>query len=356
MALTVVQTIAPCVNYGEWNGDIEPYNPYLVTAPRHYMESINSISSFFYEPGNDILVAYVTLDIIYWPGWAVFLYKWDAGTGDYLGRQVVWSPYLRNAGIGSYNKIFGEMSSDSHYHLYELNWQTLQHEGGIVIDSSSWPSPGLQGAAVINLEDNLLVGINSLDLLVWSLGSSPAVQGQLRLPNTLAYLAYENRDNCWVIMQGGLIAKANYKRTPPRWEMLSAVQNPASDATNYLCLYDTKRLRLVVLRQRPDAADGACRCQLEFYRPIYQATSITDPVPISPLRPGGPVQFVSHLLGAAGEGVSSRTLNASLVSPAVGQLLSPSATVELNGAAVLHYVANQAGDDTLQLSVEDLVQ
>ena len=228
--------------------------------------------------------------------------------------------------------------------------------GGWSIDPSTWSPNVSLSNSIVNREDSLLVGVNTvsgIDLLVYSFAGTPALRGQLRLPDYLGALTFEDRNNCWIITQQGLIAKARYNCPVPRWEMLSAVQDPTSDATSYLCAFDTKRHRLVVLRCRPDAADGSCQSQLEFYWPVYQAATITDPVPLTPLRAGQDISFLAHLIGGAGEGVASRLLSASLVAPAIGQIKTPTVAVNQNGVATVRYAAAQAGDDTLALSLED---
>lgn len=357
MALQVSQAPVTLLTYKAWDNRSPSYHPYLVTPPRVYTEALTSVMDFFYEPGNDYLVAYSFLDIIDWPGWAALRFTWDAGSGKFLGRADAIAgnmAYAGGLGLGSYKKIYGMNTSD--YQIRELDWDSLGYGGGWSIDPSAWSPTVDFGRAMVNREDSLLAGIDAAtgrQLLVYSFSGTPILQGQLHLPDSLGYLTYEDRYSCWIITQSGLIAKARYNRTPPRWEMLSAVQDPTSDATAYFCAFDTKRKRLAVLRQRPDAADGACQSQLEFYWPVYQASAITDPVPLTPLRAGQDVKFAAHLIGAAGEGVASRTLNVSLASPANGEIRTPSAPVDLNGVATILYRASQAGADTLQLSVED---
>ena len=155
-------------------------------------------------------------------------------------------------------------------------------------------------------------------------------------------------NHLWLVTQDGLIAKANYRLG--RWEMLSTVQDPAPDALNYLCAFDAKRNRLAIFRQRPDAADGACQCQIEFYRPLCRVGRLTDPVPVSPLRAGTKVHLVAHLVGDSGEGIGGYLVNGELLDPAQGTLLTPVAGTELCGAVTFKYQAPAAVEDTLKIS------
>lgn len=356
MALWPLATVPNCLPYTEYTGWAPGfpgsfYQSQLITPPRHYAESIDRFTHFFYEPSNDALVAFAWLDVIWWPGWAVSWFKWSASDGSYLGRGSAnfWNmTYASGVGMGSYNKFFGFWVADSH--IYEFDWQGLYPNGGWGINPTTWRPPSTFGQVVVNLQDNLIAGVKDWSLDVWSINGAPYLRGSLRLPNTLGALTYESRENCWIITHDGLIAKANYRVNPPRWEMLSAVQNPSPDATNYFCAFDTRRNRLAVLRVRPDAVDGACQCQLEFYRPLYRVAGLTDPVPVSPLRAGQVTRFVAHLYGDAGEGVASHLVNAALAAPALGEVVIPVAGSELNGAVTLGYQGGAVGSDTLQLS------
>lgn len=350
MALYPVAAVSPCLSYNLWNG-VQPqylYNPYLIAPPRIYAEEISGIAQFFYEPGNDLLVAYIMMNIIDWPGWAVYRYTWQAETGAFKEKvkKSVWLAWINHAGNGSLNKIFTTRRDGSL--IQEVTWDSLAYQGGWQADPSAWNPSTLFNYAVVNLQDGLLAGVSSWSLDIWNISGTPSLKGSLRLPNTLGYLAYEDRRHCWITTKDGMVAKANYRI--PRWEMLSAVQDPSPDAINYLCAFDTRRKRLAVFRQRPNAADGACRCQLEFYRPIYRVAGLTDPVPVSALRAGERVRFVSHLYGDAGEGVAGYMVNAALEAPALGEVLTPRGAAELNGAITFRYQAPAPGQDTLQLS------
>jgi hypothetical protein len=350
MGLWPLSALAPCLSYHPWGGMAYPYNPYLVTPPRIYDEAIRSISDFFYEPGNDILVAFMQFDINAWPGWAAYRYKFNADTGAFIERQaasIYTMAWHNHAGVGSCNTIFTTMRSSTTIH--QVPWDTLTPQAGMwQADPHTWNPASTYNFALVNLIDGILAGVSSWNLDLWNLNPTPRLRLSMRLPDTLGYLAYEDRNNLWLITHGGLVAKANYRLG--RWEMLSTVQNPSPDAINYLCAFDTRRKRLAVFRQRPDAADGACQCQIEFYRPLCRVGLLTDPVPVSPLRAGEKVRLVAHLVGDSGEGIGGYLVNAELLDPAQGECLTPVAGTELCGAVTFRYRAPAAGTDTLKIS------
>ena len=130
MALWPIKAISPCITYELWDGVRHPpfeYNTWLITPPRIYDEAINNISHFFYEPSNDTLVAYITFYTYHYPSWACYLYRWNAETGAFLGRQtasIFAAAWANHAGVGSYNHIYTTMKTGSQ--IYEVPWDTLQ--------------------------------------------------------------------------------------------------------------------------------------------------------------------------------------------------------------------------------------
>ena len=108
MALQVSQPPVVALSYTPFGGQPPAfaYNYFLITPPRHFIESIGSFNFFFYEPGNDYLVAVCFTDCIYWPGWEMLLFVWDAGSGALLQRQTTGNPQINNPCLGSYNKIY----------------------------------------------------------------------------------------------------------------------------------------------------------------------------------------------------------------------------------------------------------
>jgi len=372
MSLWHVQTVAPCMEYIElgracytttpplWGPDGLIYNGHLITCPRHYKQTTNDVANFFYEPGNDRLVAHIILSTTYWPSWDVQRYEFSAEDGSWLNREEVlarqafigiWgAAWTRDGTMGSFNKIYACRNSETA--IREISWRTAEPvSGGWWVDPYTWNPKSIYGFAVVNRVDNHFAGIGSWTLDCWrNLGATPERFGQLRLPNTLGYLAYESRNYCWVVTKDGGILKADYQ--VPRWEMISTVQNPTADARNYYITYDTRRKRVVVFRWREDAPDGACRNQLEFYYPMVEAGQLTQPVPVTSLRAGNRIILAAHLIGDAGEGVTPYTVEGELIEPVEGRLVTPFSGTELNGRVCFQYQApDQACTETLMLQV-----
>jgi hypothetical protein len=350
MSLWPIKTVTGIIEYGLCDGGGGAYAPDLCVEPKIYKESIDVIHHFFYEPSNDLLIAYILFRQKAWPGWGVSRFEWSAETGEFINRASVsiWTvSWNLHAGIGSYNKTFCVRPYD--WKITEVPWNTISWTSPMwSMDMATWnPNPQLR-YVVVNLQDNLIAGIKDWNLEVWDISGTPTRRGSMRLPNVLGYLAMESREICWVITKDGIILKANYKDNPPRWEMITSIQNPSPDAINYFITWDQKRGRVAVMRQRPDAADGACQCQFEFYRPLIKVVDITEPVPVGRHRAGDLTEFVAHLYGAAGEGITPYRVLGSLQTPALGSLLRAEGVSAVNGSISLLYRApDEPGEDTL---------
>jgi hypothetical protein len=353
MALQLIKEVPNCFPYTLWDGVPAAYNAYLVAPPRIYQEEIGGISLFYYDPARDRLCVWAVLNTYHWPGWAVRRYDFDAETGAFLGSTgenigpIAWVAY---ASLGSYGSIYTTWRSE--FAIKEVNLDNMSHDAGMwSIDPATWSPPTIFSKAIVNREDGLIVGVLDWNLEIWDISGAPVKQGSLRLPSTLGYLAYESRQIGWVITANGLVGKFNYFMNPPRWEILSSVQNPEPTTKGYYVAFDTKRNRLAVLRWLPDAVDGACQSRLEFYRPLYLVAGLTDPVPVTKLRTGEKVRFVAHLYGSSGEGVSTYPVRGALTEPAAGALLTPITMAVQSGAATLRYQAPEAAaTETLALS------
>jgi len=252
--------------------------------------------------------------------------------------------------MGSFNKIYACRNNETK--IREVMWEYAEPAtNGWWVDPYTWNPKSIYSYAVVNRIDNLMAAAANWTLDCWrNISTTPERFAQLRLPNVLNYLAYESRNYCWVITQDGVICKADYQI--PRWEMISTVQNPEADALKYFITYDTKRKRVVVFRQRPDAADGACQHQLEFYYPMVKAGQLTQPVPVTSLRAGNRIILAANLIGDAGEGVTPYTVAGEMLSPVEGRLVTPFSGTELNGRVCFQYQApHQACTETLGLKV-----
>ena len=383
MSLWPLFTVAPCLNYLDAGSCVPPpgpkvpsifgaylwfhgaYNPYLLTCPRHYDYTILGADHFFYDAGSDTLVLQSRLALSVWIGWMVKPYHFNASDGVLLGEDAfeptggvsgLFGPiYSRSAAVGSYSKIYapyyGTGNANDNY-IREINIDNMEPiVNGWKVNPYTWNPSRLYSFAIVNREDNILVGGTGNTLDCWrNINTAPEIFAKLTVPGIISYVAYESRKYLWVITTDGIILKANYQI--PRWEMVSTVQNPTEDTLRYLITFDTKRHRVVVFRWRADAVDGASRNQIEFYFPMVLPAILTQPVPVTSLKSGKRIFLVSNLIGNAGEGLTPYTVNGVMKAPVEGYLITPFSGTELNGRVSFQYQPpRSACEETLQLSV-----
>jgi hypothetical protein len=384
MSLWAVQTIAPCMSYvdnvvcnqvavprtwtgSQWQGT---YNPALLVCPKHFNQTMQSSRvKFVYDPSADAYKMFAMLSCTPWPGWDARRYEFSADTGEWLNEEDVlghvnmgdgesfvgvWGmSYTNQLSMGSYNKIYATRAETTA--IVEINANSLERvTGGWSADPyKDWSPKTVYAQAVVNRVDGYLAGATAWNLDCWrNIGTTPERFGTLKLPGELSYMCWESKNYLWIICKDGVICKVDY--TVPRFEMLSAVQNPESSALGYAIAFDTKRRRLCVFRVMPDASDGACQHQLEFYYPCVQPQRITAPVPVTSLKATGKeITFVSHIIGDAGEGCSPLNVSAELSGVENGSVKTPVSSSELNGRVTHRYQCPDEGaTDTILLSAE----
>lgn len=364
MSLWPVGVASPCMQYipraGGCVNEIPPgmffYHPELIICPKKYIQGKFRAKHFYYDQGADQYRAIFLGDLAGWPGWDARRIDFEASTGMAIGDPSkapfvgVWgTAWTGLSVIGSYGQLWG---IDPLAVFHTLNPLTMEPAAGsIAIDTRTWTGRPQYSCAVVNTMDDFFAGVSSWVVDCWEGMLTPqrVRVGRLRLPNVLGWMTYESRNYCWFVTKDGFILKADYRI--PRWEMISKVQPSAEAAVGYACAFDTKRKRLAVLRMLNDAADGACRHQIEFYYPMVKPAFLTKPVPVTSKRAGRRVVLVANLVGDAGEGITPYTVDAEMVAPVEGRLVTPFSGTELGGRVSFQYQApDEACEETIKLT------
>ena len=348
--------------------DIRPFPDFNEDWTGIYDDPVDSLHRFVYDEANDRFVVGAVYNVSHGISiWPVNLY-FDGETGAYLGGEsapwnlwqllgylpMIWSP-------GSFGKIYSTAIDYVFptYMLCEIDISTRLPIIAMTVASNTWNpvsyfsicSYCMERQEAIIVESNPF-GTNEIEVWDCSNPLIPVQKSKLVPPGIVSNLCYENKELMWLVTEDGIIGKFNYELDSPRWELLSSVQDPGGDTLGYQITYDSKRKRVVVFRIRADA-DGKNQSSIEFYRPYYVPSQITDPVPVNKLVGGYDVDFVGHLLGSAGEGVAAQTVIPSLSVGANGSLLTNVAPTSLNGSFLVRYqVGNSLYTDELELSAD----
>lgn len=332
------------------------YNPSLVTCPRKYPATVSALSHFFYDPGSDQLYMHVQYTTSWWPSWDTRALIFDADSGSWQNRDSVlgldsdsycgiWGvAWTSCASVGSYGRIFGSDLGT----LKSLDPLTSRPDG-VWTAPSGLPTTVLTGAVVNIIDGYVAIGSGGTLDFYRNINTAPEKFETIYLPAWIDSMCYESGEILWAICRHGEIFKINYQI--PRIEMVSSVQNPDATALGYRITFDTTRHRVIVCRWLPDATDGACTSQLEYYYPMSAAATLTKPVPYTSLKTNSRIGFVAHLIGSQGEPITPWGIAASLAEPAAGQIVVPSVTTGVGGRALIEYKSSATGcTETIQLS------
>jgi hypothetical protein len=356
MALELIDTVAPCFDYQPYTGNpggYYVYNSGLITPPRQYVETINYLKQFFYDPVEDLYVAFASFSYAFWPSWRFYRIVWDGSDGalntEYTtgNAALIFSHWTNQVSVGGYDKFYA--TGNSFLEVKEIDWQAQTWTGWKCYDWAG-RNPSVFSHAIVNRTDQIVAGIGSSPMLyIYNYGTQELL-GKVAILDHGQYMTYENDQLLWITHASGQLAKVNYQTR--RHEMLSRVAGVSADDITYLCAFDTNRKRLAILRHKKDAADGACQMQLEFYNPVPQAQVITAPVPVNSLEAGRQITFAGHVLGDAGEGIASHSVTASLATPTNGQLSAGQVFTGLNGSFSLGYTGPGGSSETLIVETE----
>ena len=360
MSLSFIKDIRPFPDYAEPGGD---YFTGLYGDPEE------SLHRFAYSESRDQFVVAGMFE--WWPfgvrtGWPANLY-FNGETGAFeegiSAPWNYWQLYYQNMvwSQGSFGKVYsvGMSYAFSTYQIVEVDVDTRLPIINMTVPSNTWNpetyfsicSYCMERQEAIIVESNPF-GTNEIEVWDCSNPLIPVQKSKLIPPGIVSNLCYENKELMWLVTTEGIIAKFNYELAYPRYEVLSSVQDPGGDTLAYRVAYDSKRKRVVVFRIRDDA-DGKNQSSIEFYRPYYVPSQITEPVPVKKVVGGQVTDFVGHLLGSAGEGVAAQTVIPSLSIGANGSLLTNVASTSLNGSFLVRYqVGNSLYTDELELSAD----
>lgn len=333
MALELVQSIAPCYTYSRSG------------------ETINMVLHFFYVPQQDIYLSYILFRCD-WPYWSMDRIAWNAVDGTInstnTARELSYGlPFTSAAiGLGGYNHFY--TTGNGFLDVREIDWISHSFTGWSCYDWTG-RNPTVFRKAIVNRNDKVIAGSATWPLLYIYNYETHALMWQVALSNIPEYLCYESNEHLWAIYGNGLLAKINYRLG--QHELLTKISTE-SDDIRYFCAFDTQRKLMTILRWKTDEG-GVCRLRLEIYKPVPQAAIITAPVPVNSLKAGEKITFSGHVLGNAGEGITSRTVGAALTSPATGKLSAGRTLTGLNGSFELEYIAGLNNYvETLTVSTE----
>lgn len=365
MALEHVYTSAP-LEYTLWDG-VEPalfYHPELVEPPRLYTESVQFLRGLWTRRKRTLEAEAVyslltAEDQIYFPGWGITEWQWDAQSGAFLGRID-----RGLSGEGPIEITTRVVTSSPYGHLYK---QSQSLDAISEIDPESFEVIKLisEGGTLnwtYGAEESSTVGpfmidpVADLAVLHTSLNSNTGVSiHRLSTRETLTYnirtagmiqdIQAETPGTCFVVHTNGVVTVLDYAQG----QVLGVIRASASASLwDAKLAWDPVHRRVIVCEKTADAADGAATIHVEGYRPVPVPVALTPPIPLRAPRAGRTVPVLVRAYGDAGEGVGGVVVQAAETGD--GTLLAASAASDEHGYATFNEFCDAEGSTQVEAS------
>jgi hypothetical protein len=342
------------------------YNDYLREPPRVYDEALRTLSPFlgFYAFETKTVHAEIvynlvaSFDVVQWPGFALWVERFDGRTGEYLdrvnkataaGNGISYSSdYVT---LGRSNDLWVRSSSGT---MRLLDPETLNAVSGAGAVSYSllthFDEPVYGRFAVDRIADRLVAGTTRPVLLVFELASGAKV-AEVPLPGNVRSVFLEDSGHAYVALDRGVLCLVDYLQL-----RTIAVYRVADDETigsdlEAAWAWDPLNRRVLVAVATPDNADGSATTYIRGFFPRPQPVGLTVPVPLQVPRAGRTVEIATRAFGDVGEGLSGVSVAAELVD-VEASIPTAQRMTDSRGYAVFRAVCTEAGEVDLALSTE----
>lgn len=345
------------------------YNPYLVTPPRIYAESIyggaSSIIAVFVKkertPFSDFTLYVMAIgDYIHYPGYNYTVFRLDGVTGAYLDRSA---PASLPPGAGS---LF-------HYQIFQARdgglWRQSVLGDFFEIDTLNYlpiagtdQLPAKYAAVTVDLpmvdrSQNLVVmksnneGVNQIGVYNFTTG---ALVRRITISGLPVQIFPEDNRRCYVVSETFLISPVGQILNLVDYstgEVISTLRAPALEAgaRSYTYAWDRFLRRILVFTQRADDTDGACLSTISGYYPVPLSVGMTSPIPLKAPRANRRTPFLCKVYGDAGEAITGIK-----VTPVTGTsaIVGAPPFTDSDGEAIITLIPDAAGTDTLIVTSE----
>ena len=329
------------------------YNPYLVTPPRVYGESISGFTTVFTAkertPYSDFAIYVVAVtDSIYWPSYGFVRWRFDGITGQYLDRSDVLTGGLTDLEIWQSRdgSLWRVSNAGEVFEVDPLNFEEIDGTRQTVAKYGA----GSLDLPLVDRSQDLIVmrtgALNFNQIGVYDFTSGALVR-TITLSGQAEAIFPEDERRCYVRCTNGVLNLVNYSTGA----VLSALRTPEVEAgaLHYFFAWDRFLRRLLVAVHRDDDTDGACLSTVLGYHPVPLPVGMTQPVPLKAPRANRRTPFLVRVYGDAGEGLPG--VKVTPVPQAAEPVGMPPFT-DRDGEAVLNLLPAAAGSDTLTVTAD----
>ncbi|WP_454752152.1 hypothetical protein [Cupriavidus necator] len=282
------------------------YNGYLVTPPRIYAEAIDRVDGLFVAqektPTADAVIYVVGwTNRIYWPGWERLWWKFNAVTGEFMGRGPTPTTYYDSDVFQARDGSLWQISVlGSFFEVDPINFAEIagtrrepSEFGAIFVSIPMIDRPQNLAVLVTNNESGLRqIGVYNL--------TTGALIRRISVSGSPVDILPEDERRCYVFTQEGLLNLVDYTTG----EVLHTLRSPAPTSGDVNFAWDRVYRRLLAFQTVPNAADGACLSTIRGWYPVPLAVHLTTPIPLQAPRKGRDVPVLVRTVGDVGEPVA----------------------------------------------------
>lgn len=331
------------------------YNPYLVTAPRVFAESISSVDGVWVKrertPYSDFTIYLAAIhDFIYWPSYNFTVYRFDGTTGAFLDRTIDQSlPYSLFAYQIFQARDGSLWQSTVLGYFFEVDPLTFAEISGTRELPAKYGAITLDRPLVDRAQNLVVMAVDGEvgTVSVWNFATGAFVRRIAISGVHAAQIFAEDATRCYVLCTNGMLNLIDYSTG----ECISTLRAPEFEAAsvNYALAWDRYLRRLLVFTTRADDTDGACLSTLSGYYPVPLGVSMTVPIPLRAPRANRRTPFLCRVYGDAGEGVPGVKITPAAVDASIDG--APPFT-DSDGEALITLTPEAAGSDTLTITAD----
>jgi hypothetical protein len=323
------------------------YNPYLVTPPRLYAESIggSGITGIWVD-GDSVVVASWT-DMIYWPGWAILRWAFNVNTGDFLERGAfVGGYYAEDVNQGAGGELYLSYVTGPIYPLSPAPEYALlvdeailpAHFGYIVLAAPFFDR--MRNRAVIGGQS----GVSSLRVFEFVSGTWIR---DIVMPHGVVCIVHDEGTRVFVLLSNKAVLSINYE-TGQRYSYVRIPQ--ITNVSNARIAWHKAYRRLLLIEHTADNVDGSSTVTIRGYRYIDIPVHVCKPIPLTRLRDGVRSAVLVKQVGDLGEGIAGL---AALTSDAVSATVTrASVALDGDGEGRGELLGTAEGAETVTATVE----
>lgn len=348
--------------YEPYTGAAAPYHPELRTVPHVYDEALPStagIRGLWVSPkhvrnSDHVVAALVVLDAVVYPGYALYVYTWDAGDGSYLGREA--RPLATGDGGLFLTTYFAANGRDGDlwfsYESLEIRKASpLDYSyAGVSYDHSHFDPEFIWPWAIDSAVGRLIANQSGSEIGVYDLAAGTLID-TIDVGGNAAAIFLEDGSRCYVVHETGVVMVVDYVALEVVGVFRLQLQPGSVNEKRFA--WDPSYRRILTLEPTPDEADGLATTLLRAYYPRPLGVGITPPIPARPLRAGRVERVFARVYGDAGEAIAGATVAASLTSLGGTATIEPAkAATGARGYAPFLVRSTGAGDVSVDLASE----